>query len=261
MLSTLKQVPRYKRAWRRALAPAATALVFAGAMALPGLCTIAACAPSETNQSLPGLADTPGTKPSLPAMDRALNGGVLKTEHGLAVLDSDVLLKIYFYAYSGLPVDDSAILTENTENIVRPPPVQASAAQAQEIERLIQAAKAHPDVLIKVSDIALDAYDKATQAYPLDNRLFIKGVGYYFDNSPYHYVYTAPEFFRKLHCTDPRTIAILDPAIANFEHFSMDIVAHVQGAQGKSRVLELDLRSITLRDTVGGVLITQSKGS
>ncbi|WP_156030092.1 hypothetical protein [Thiomonas sp. FB-Cd] len=261
MLSTSKQFPRCERPRRRAVAHAATALVIAGAMALPGLCTLAVGAPSETNQSLPGLADTPGTKPSLPAMDRALNGGVLKIEHGLAVLDSDVLLKIYVYAYSGLPVDDSAILTENTENIVPPVPVQASAAQAQAIERLIQAAKAHPDVLIKVNDIALDAYDKAAQAYPLDNRLFIKGVGYYFDNSPYHYVYTDAQSFRKLHCTDPKTIAILDPAIGNFEHFSMDIVAHVQGAQGKSHRLELDLRSITLRDTVGGALITQAKGS
>ena len=260
MLPTSELLPRCQRPRRRAWTHAATALLIAGSMALPGLCKLAVCAPSQTDQSIPGLADTPGTKPSLPAMDRALNGGVLKTEHGLAVLDSDVLLKIYVYAYSGLPVDDSAILTENTENIAPPAPVQASATQAQEIERLIQAAKAHPDVLIKVNDIALDAYDKAAQAYPLDNRLFIKGVGSYFDNSPYHYVYTAPESFRKLHCTDPRILAILDPAIGNFEHFSMDIVAHVQGAQGKSHLLELDLRSITLRDTVGGALITQSKG-
>ncbi|WP_146748534.1 hypothetical protein [Thiomonas sp. X19] len=239
----------------------AAALLVCGAVALPWLGELAVSAPSETNQNMPGLADTPGIKPSLPVMDRALNGGTLKTEQGLAVLDSDVLLKLYVYAYSGQPVDYSAVLTENTENIDPPKPVQASATQKQEIDRLIQAAKAHPDVLIKVSDIALDAYDKADQAYPIDNRLFIKGADYYFDNSPFHYFYASPGSFRKLHCTNAQTIATLDSAIVNYEHFSMDIVGHVSGSVAKDKALSIDLRKITLKDTVGGVLITQASGS
>ncbi|MHB1669875.1 hypothetical protein [Thiomonas sp.] len=237
------------------------ALLVCGAVALPWLSELAVSAPSETNQNVPGLADTPGTHPSLPGMDRALNGGMLKTEQGLAVLDSDVLLKIYVYAWSGQAVDYSAILTENTENIEAPKPVQASAVQKQEIDRLILAARAHPGVLIKVNDIALDAYDKADQAYPIDNRLFIKGADYYFDNSPFHFAYVDPESFRKLRCTDAQTIATLNAAIVNYEHFSMDIVAHVDGASAKDKGLSIALRQVTLKDAVGGVLISQTAGS
>jgi hypothetical protein len=230
-------------------------------VALPWLSELALSAPSETNQSLPSLADTPGTKPSLPEMDRALNGGTLKIEQGLAVFDSDVLLKVYVYAYADQPVDYSAILTANTENIDPPEPVQPSAAQKQKIDQLILAAKAHPDVLIKVSDIALDAYDKTAQAYPIDNRLFIRGANYYFDNSPFHYFYTAPDSFRKLHCTDAKTMAILNSAITNYEHFSMDIIGHVSGTVAKDKAMKLDVRKVTLKDTVGRVLVTQAGGS
>jgi len=217
----------------------------------------ARAAATGANQNIPGLADTPGNKPSIARSDRSLVGGSLKLEDGMALLDSDVLLKVYYYAYSGQAVDYSAILTENTEHIDPPKPVVPSAAQKQAIDRLIQAAKAHPDVLIKVDDIALDAYDKANRAYPIDNRLFIKDVAYYFDNSPYRYVYVHPESFRELHCVDPRTMSTLDAAIANYVHFSMDIVGHVSGADAKNNALVLALRKVALKDGTGRVLISQ----
>ncbi|HUY01945.1 MAG TPA: hypothetical protein VMV33_01560 [Rhodocyclaceae bacterium] len=235
----------------------AAAVVIAGA-AVAALTTLAAqAANTGTNQDIPGLADTPGNKPSIKTVDRSLVGGSLELEDGMALLDSDVLLKVYYYAYSGQAVDYSAILTENTQHIVPPKPVQPSAAQKQAIDRLMQSAKAHPDVLIKVGDIALDAYDKVDRAYPIDNRLFIKGGAYYFDNSPYHYRYTQPESFRKLHCAEPKTMAVLDSAIANYVHFSMDIIGHVSGAEVKRKALVLVIRKVALKDGAGSVLISQ----
>ena len=239
---------------------------FAAAIAVVGLAVAALAtlqaraAATGTNQSIPGLADTPGSKPSIGPADRNPLKATLKLEDGMALLDSDVLLKVYYYAYSGRAVDYSAILTENTEHIDPPKAVVPSAAQKQAIDRLIRAAKDHPDVLIKVNDIALDAYDKGKRAYPIDNRLFIQGVAYYFDNSPYRYVYLHPEPFRELHCADPKTMATLDAAIANYVHFSTDIVGHVSGADAQNKALVLALRKVVLKDGTGRVLIDQRGG-
>jgi hypothetical protein len=238
---------------------------FATTLTLCGIATAsiapstAQAVPTETNQNAPGLADTPGSKSSITSIDRSLTEGSFKLQDGLALLNSSLLLKVYYYAYSGTPVDYSEILTENTENIVTPKPVQASDAQKQAIDRFIQMAKTHPDVLIKVDDIALDPYDKANQSYQIVNRLFINGTKYYFDNSPYHYFYADAETFRKLQCTDAKTRTIINSAITNYEHFSMNIVGHVSEVVVKDKALTISLRKLTLKNAVGEVLITHAK--
>jgi hypothetical protein len=215
--------------------------------------------PTASNQNAPGLADTPGSKASIAASDKTLTEGSLKLQDGLALLDSSVLLKVYYYAYSGTPVDYSEILTENTENIIQPNPVQASNEQKKVIDRLIQIAKTKPDLLIKVDDIALDSYDKTSRSFPVVNRLFMKGARFYFDNSRYHYHYSDAGTFGALRCADSKTIAAINSSVANYEHFSMDIVAHVNHAVAKEDTLVFDLHKVTLKDSSGHLLITQVK--
>ena len=213
---------------------------------------------TAVNQNAPSLADTPGNKSDVTPTDKSLNEGSLKIQNGQALLNSAVLLKVYYYAYSGTPVDYSEILTPDTDNIVTPKPVQASDAQKQVIDKLIQTAKAHPDVLIKVDDIALDAYDKTSQSYAIVNRLFINGTKYYFDNSPFHYTYSDVGTLRNLQCADANTRSIINSAIANYEHFSMDISGQVRSATVKNKALVIGLRKATLKNSAGKVLITHT---
>lgn len=219
----------------------------------------AQAAPTASNQNDPGLADTPGNKPSITITDKTLSEGSLKLQDGLGLLNSAVLLKVYYYAYSGMQVDYSGILTENTENIVQPNPVQASNDQKKMIDQLIRIAKTHPDILIKVDDIALDAYDRTSRSFPVVNRLFMKGARFYFDNSRYHYYYSDAGTFGVLRCTDSKTIAAINSSVANYEHFAMDIVAHVNRTVAKEDTLVVDLRKVTLKDSSGHLLITQVK--
>ncbi len=219
----------------------------------------AQAAPTGTNQNVPGLADTPGKKSSVTPADQSLNESSLQLQDGLALLNSALLLKVYYYAYSGTPVDYSAILTENTENIVPPKPVQPNSDQKKVIDQLIQIAKTHPDILIKVDDIALDSYDKTSQSFPVVNRLFMKGARFYFDNSRYHYYYLHASAFSTIRCADSKTIATINSAIANYEHFSMDIVAHVSHTVAKEDALVFDLRKIILKNSSGNLVIAKVK--
>ena len=214
-------------------------------------------APSVTNQALPSLADTPGTQSSLPAMDRALHGGTLKIVNGRALLDSDVMLKVYVSAWSKTPLSASQILTENTDNIDPPRPVVPTEAQSSAIARLVAAARAHPDVLITINDVALEPYDRASGTYSMDNRLFLDGAHYYFDNSPYHfdYVQAPARSLQKLRCDDAKVRGTIDAAISNYEHFGMRIEGHVTGSTGDT--LWIAPQRVTLEDAVGGPLLSQ----
>ncbi|MDD5405225.1 MAG: hypothetical protein PHZ14_11920 [Sulfuricella sp.] len=236
----------------------AATLVLCALCVSPIALTCAQAAPTGVNQNAPGLADTPGTRSSV-SYSKPLSENSLKLQDGLAQIDSDMLLKVYFYAYSGTPVDYSAILTANTENIVPPKPAQPGNDQKKVIDRLIQNARAHPDILIKVDDIALDAYDMANQSFPIVNRLFIDGTHFYFDNSPYHYYYSDTAAFHTLHCADGKTIATINSAVANYEHFSMDIIGHVSHAVAREDALVIDLRKVVLKTALGDPLITQVK--
>lgn len=232
---------------------AATWLLCGAVLAAPA----AWAQPTGTNQAAPGLADTPGSKPSTVEGDRALTEDALKVEDGRALLDSDKLLKVYYYAYSGDPLDYSAILTANTDDIQPPRPVQPTAAERQAIDQLIKMARAHPDVLIKVDDITLEPYDSVKRSYQIQNRLFIKGVRYYFDNSAFHFYYVNADAFRELSDADARTMPVINAAISEYQHFSMDIRGRVSGAVAKDRALGIDLQAIRLKDAGGGTLLSR----
>lgn len=220
--------------------------------------TTAGAEQSSINLQSPSQTDTPGTTPSLPAVDQELGVKAMQVRNGAVVIDSAVLLKVYYYAFAKQPIDYSAILTGNTEMIDPPKPVEASANEKSQIDQMIAFAKSHPNIMIRVDDIALDPYVADGEYYPIDNRLFIHDVGYYFDNSPYHYVYQDPETFRHLHCTDPTAIKSINDSIANYVHFKMDIAGTVTGANARDKAVMITLRNVALKDALGNVLISQS---
>ncbi len=202
------------------------------------------------------LTDLPGP-PSAAPFTQPLGLGSMALRDGAVVLDSAVLLKVYYYAYARQPVDGSAILTPNTDMIDPPAAVQPSSGQARQIDAMVGFAATHPRLLIVVDDIALDAYVPSGKYYPIDNRLFIHGAGYYFDNSPYHYVYEHPSPFRHLHCADAATVRILNQAIENFRHFRMAIACTVLGADAATHALRLRVDELRLLDAGGRTLIRQ----
>jgi len=215
----------------------------------------AASAPPVNLQSASNT-DLPGS-PSRVRLDQHLGVHAIAQRDGRVMLDNAVLLKTYIVAYSGQPLNASAILTPNTEMIVPPKPVQASAKELQQLNAMLAFAKTHPKLRIDVDDIALDTYAAADHAYPIDNRLFIHGAGYYFDNSPFHYTYDHPEAFRRLHCTDPAVMKTINANIANYVHFHMSIFATVLGADAKTQTLHLRVEQVQLKDDLGNVLIDQ----
>lgn len=218
---------------------------------------LASASPSANKQDMPGLADTPGSQNV--AASKPLANVNFRTENGMAVLDSAILLKVYYYAYAGVPVDYSAILTANTDNIVKPVPVQPTASDKAAIDGLIQQAKAHPDILIKADDIALDPYDRKAGSFEVVNRLFIDGGRFYFDNSPFHFTYSNPASYRTLPCRDAKTIAGINSTVANYGHFSMELEAHFLNPDTKNKSLTFELRKVLLNDELGNTLIAVSK--
>ncbi|MDY0329498.1 MAG: hypothetical protein RBR52_03255 [Thiomonas sp.] len=210
----------------------------------------------QLNLESASLTDLPGS-PSRVRIDQALGVHAIKQRDGYVVLDNAELLKTYVYAYSRQAVNYTGILTPNTEMIQPPAPVQATAKEKQQVDAMIAFDKAHPRLRIDVDDIALDAYAPQGKYYPIDNRLFIHGAGYYFDNSPYHYTYDHPEAFRHLACTDAAVMKTLNDAIANYQHFHMSIFATVLGADAKTQTLHLRVNEVQLRDALGQVLIDQ----
>lgn len=236
--------------------------LFLGA-ALFGLSLAAARADQAAAASVPSInlqsasnTDLPGS-PSRVRLDQGLGVHAIKQRDGFVLLDNAVLLKTYMTAWSKQPVNYSGILTANTEMIDPPQPVQPTARERQQIDAMIAFAKTHPKLLIRVDDIALDAYVPGDSAYLIDNRLFIHGAGYYFDNSPYHYSYDHSEAFRRLHCTDPAVRKTIDQAIASYTHFPMRIACTVLGVNTATRGLLLRVDSVQLDDALGNVLIDQ----
>ncbi|MBN8775480.1 hypothetical protein [Thiomonas arsenitoxydans] len=211
---------------------------------------------TQINLESASLTDLPGS-PSRVRIDQSLGVHAIKQRDGFVELDNAVLLKTYVYAYSKQAVNYTGILTPNTEMIEPPAPVQASAKEKQQVDAMIAFDKAHPKLRIDVDDIALDAYVPQDKYYPIDNRLFIHGAGYYFDNSPYHYTYDHPEAFRHLACADAAVMKILDDAIANYQHFHMAIFATVLGGDAKTQGLLLRVDEVQLKDALGNVLIDQ----
>jgi hypothetical protein len=249
--------PRHPIALRLALAAALLSAGLAvGAHAATSSSAPAAASAPPVNLQSASNTDLPGS-PSRVRIDQGLGVHAIKQRDGLVVLDNAVLLKTYVYAYAKQPLDYTAILTPNTEMIDPPQPVQATAKEKQQVDAMITFAKAHPRLRIDVEDIALGPYVAASKDYPIDNRLFIHGAGYYFDNSPYHFTYDHPEAFRHLQCTDPAVMKTIDRNIANYVHFHMAIFATVLGADARTQTLHLRVDAVQLKDDLGNVLIDQ----
>ena len=240
------------RGLRRGLQRAA----LGAAMLALGCSEPAGAAQPAVNLQSASVTDLPGPA-SRTRIDWHVGVHAMRMRHGAVLLDSAVLLKVYVYAYSGQPVDYTAILTANTQMIRPPAPVIASPGERRGIDAMIAFAKTHPRLLIRVGDIALDPYVAAAGYYPIDNRLFIGQAGYYFDNSPYHYVYAHPAAWRHLRCDDAAVRRSIDRAIAGYVHFRMDIDASVLGASGATRALRLRVDRVRLLDRAGRVLIDQ----
>ena len=224
---------------------------------LPGMGHAAATA-SAVKQDIPGLADTPGSKPSV-ANQMPLSISSLSLQNGLAQIDSALILKIYFYAYSDVPVDYRAILTANTENIIVPPQIQPGEDQRRVIDDLIKVARMHPDVLIKVDDIGLSLYDTRTQSFQWVNHIFVTGTRYYFDNSAYRYVYDETNEFQTLRCADAKMIELINADIEKYKHFEMDIRGRVIRADPGTSEVTIELNKVALKNGRGEVLITQNR--
>ncbi len=234
---------------------AALALAAGLSVGLPG--ALASGAPVDLQGA--SLTDLPGPPTAAP-FRQPLGLGSMALHDGAVVLDSAVLLKVYFTAYARQPVDGSAILTPDTEMIDPPAAVRPSREQERQIAAMVAFAASHPRLLIVVDDIALDAYVAAGEYYPIDNRLFIHGAGYYFDNSPYHYVFQHPRPFRHLHCSDAATMRVLNQAIEDYRHFRMAISCTVLGADAATHALRLRVDEVRLLDAQGRALIRQRAG-
>ena len=85
-------------------------------------------------------------------------------------------LKAYYYAYSHAKID--------TNEFVRYPGDAAGAPQDAVLERAVDGAvtgaRAHANVVLDLKPIALQRYDTARRAFPMDNRLFVAGMKNYF---------------------------------------------------------------------------------
>lgn len=240
------------RGLRRSLHGAA----LGAAMLCTGLGDPVCAAQPAVNLQSASVTDLPGP-PSRTRTDWQLGTQAIRMHHGAVLLDSAVLLKVYVYAYSGRPVDYTAILTADTQMIDPPAPLVATAGERRKLDAMIAFAKAHPRLLIRVGDIALDPFVAAGGYYPIDNRLFIRQAGYYFDNSPYHYGYVDPLAWRHLQCSDPVVRRSIDQAIARYVHFDMDIDATVQRATQDGQALQLRVERVRLLGRTGRVLIDQ----
>ncbi|CUA94300.1 hypothetical protein [Thiomonas bhubaneswarensis] len=255
MMSDLHHPTRCRPALRLLLGAALVGLSLATARADQAA---AASSPSINLQSASNT-DLPGS-PSRVRLDQGLGVHAIKQRDGFVLLDNAVLLKTYVTAWSKQPVNYTGILTANTEMIDPPQPVQATAREKQQVDAMIAFAKAHPKLRIDVDDIALDPYVATGSYYPIDNRLFIHGAGYYFDNSPYHYTYDHPEAFRHLQCTNAAAMKTINDSIANYVHFHMAIFATVLGADATTQTLHLRVDEVQLKDSMGNVLIDQKAG-
>jgi hypothetical protein len=227
-------------------------LAFALVGALPAF-----AAPTGTNQQAPGMADTPGEQSSLRPVELALRDDYPRFEQGLVVLDSDVLLKAYYFAYAAGPVDKPAILTQNTEDIVAPKPVQPTSAQSAAIDRLLKLAREHRRLLIRADDVAFDPFDAASGAYAVSNRLFIPGARYYFDNSAYHFIYKGADALHAFRVPDKATQGAINDAVSHYRHFSLDIVAHVSDGVPSHSALELEVEQVTVKGVDGKSLLVR----
>lgn len=170
-------------------------------------------------------------------------------------LDSADLLKGYFFADAKVaPV--AAEFTRYQGDVDA-----AERGAANRVQAAMAAARKSAFVVLDLPDIGLHRYDGNTYAFPMDNRLFVPGMSYYFDNSPYHFVYTNPQGLNPFPCRDPLLVERIDQAVARYETFRIRVYGQVMGADAGDHAVSVRLIKVQLLDKAGQVLLTHDVGA
>lgn len=206
----------------------AATLLLAGALALPA-----------------GAAETATAIPPAPPLLA-----------GYVPLRSAFQLKAYYYAYAHAKVEDN--------EFVRYPGDTTGKAEGATLRQAVAAAvadaRAHADVVLLLTPVALQRYDAARRAFPLDNRLFVPGMEYYFDVSPYHYVYGKTSLANAVPCADPRLAARIDAMVRNYRQFNMRVYGKVTAADAATKAVVIRVSEIQLFDDAHHLLLTRAIG-
>lgn len=175
---------------------------------------------------------------------------------GQVALHDAFQLKAYYYAYSHARIDPN--------EFVRYPGDAAGAPKGAVLERAVdgavEEARAHADVVLDLKPIALQQYDAARRVFPMDNRLFVAGMEYYFDVSPYHYSYEAVPKLNGIRCTDADMIAKIAKMVRGYRQFNMRLYGRVKSADSQTKSVVIHLTKFQLLDDRERVLITRDIG-
>ena len=174
---------------------------------------------------------------------------------GFVPLDSADQLKAYYFVFTRTPVD-RAEFTRYALNQGKAA-VQAAGDLA---DKAVERARAGADVMFDLKDISLNNYDAAKQAFPMDNRLFLGKLGYYFDDSPYHYFYTNPSSLNPLPCPDPAIVRTIDDRVNAYKLFEMKVYGRVTGADATDKSVAVKIAKIELLDDGGHLLFERNAG-
>jgi len=177
-----------------------------------------------------------------------------RLEEGRIVLDSDLVLKSYVWAFGTAPIDANAILTRNTEDISPPPPAQPTPEQRVVLEQIAKDLRTHPQLVIHADDIAFEPSPGHPGAFDITNRLFVETARYYFDNSRYHYLFRSAGSLRTWEPPSREVAAALARSVTAYDHFRMDIAARVVRADPAELSLELAIERVDLRSANGRLL-------
>lgn len=211
-------------------------LAMATALALSGAASNVRAAPAEVHES----------------------GAAPAAANHLVALDSADQLKAYYFVYSRVPIDYGEF-TRYPRNLDKAGAEQNGTPQAQ-ADNALSRAKASADVLLDLKDISLNNYDATAQAFPMDNRLFFGPLGYYFDNSPYHYIYANPKGLNPLPCADQAIAKTIDDAVTAYRHFEMKVYGRVVGADAHDKSVAIKIVKIELLDDGGRFLFERDAG-
>jgi hypothetical protein len=212
------------------------ALAMATALALSGTAWNVRADPAEVHQS------------------GAVSAGA---NHFVTLEDADQL-KAHYFVHAHVPVDYGEF-TRYPRNPDKVTAGQDGTPQAQ-ADNAVSLAKASADVLLDLKDISLNNFDATAQAFPMDNRLFLGPLGYYFDDSPYHYFYANPKGLNPLPCADPAVARTIDDEVKAYRHFEMKVYGRVVGANAHDKSVAIRIVKIELLDDGGRLLFDRNAG-
>ncbi len=174
---------------------------------------------------------------------------------GFVPLDSADQLKAYYFVFTRTPAD-RAEFTRYALNLG-----QAAVQAADDLaDKAVERAKADADIILDLKDVSLNNYDASKQAFPMDNRLFLGKLGYYFDDSPYHYFYTNPSNLNPLPCPDPAVARTIDERVNAYKLFEMKVYGRVTGADATDKSVAVKIAKIELFDDGGHLLFERNAG-